>query len=152
MPGGRTPLYQPGQSLYHIPGLITFDQDNEGDLESSYDTSPQQSQVQRTVLNDLNSSRENALQTPSRNLGKGSSDDVILLQKQQHMFQKLLAQQENMQTQQENIKRKQIELEQKFGAFEQKLEEMSSSSASSSEKKVTKIPRELTVSARVNMS
>ena len=68
MPGGRTPLYQPGQSLYHIPGLITFDQDDEGDLESSYDTSLQQSQVQRTVLNDLNSSRENALQTSSCNL------------------------------------------------------------------------------------
>ena len=70
------------------------------------------------------------------------------------MIQKLLAQQENMQAQQENIKRKQTELEQKFGAFEQRLEEMPSSSASSSEKKITKVPCDLTVSIykRVNVS
>ena len=136
MPDGRTPLYQPGQNLYHIPGLISFDQDDdELDHENSYDASPQQTQVQRSVLSDLSSSRENALRTPSRNFGKGSPDVVILLQKQQHMIQTLLAQQENMQAQQENIKRKQTKLEQKFGAFERRLEEMSSSSASSSEKK-----------------
>ena len=70
-------------------------------------------------------------------LGKGSSDVVILLQKQQHMIQ--------MQTQQENIKHKQIELEQKFGAFEHPF-------CLTSEKKVTKVPPELTVSARVNVS